>query len=289
MIDWLITTKYNILILEWIGLYPKRHTGYGINFYTCYSIFILSLPLADIVTQTIMIYYILDDLNSLAASMFVLPEKCLVIVKTYKFVNNAKQFQQILNETSSKNFQPKSRMQLSVAQKHLEHYEGLFIVFWGTVTSAVILAVIYPLLASTDERKFFTLAWYPYNSKISPFYEITYAYQSISIAILSEINANVDLIISFLNIFICCQFDILCCKLKHLEENEIISCILHHQQLLKFELISKRTRYRNILFSFAKKCNSFWNAIVLSQFCAGSVILGISLFQLTTVSLKKKT
>lgn len=236
MIDWFLTTKYNTLLLYWIGLYPKNCKSYGLNLYTCYSILILSLPLADILSQTVMIFFILGDLNSLAASMFVLPEKYLVIVKIYKFINNRKQFQQILEEINSNEFQPNSRTQRDIAQKSLKQYKMLFIIFCGIVTGALFLAILYPLLGAIGERKFFTLAWYPYNSKISPFYEITYLYQSISISILSEINANTDLIVSFLNIFVSCQLDVLCCKLRESDEDDIIGCILHHQQILRFDV-----------------------------------------------------
>ncbi|RZB40789.1 7tm 6 domain containing protein [Asbolus verrucosus] len=143
-------------------------------------------------------------------------------------------------------------------------YGSMF--FWST----------YPIFDNSVKKyRLPFLAWYPYNTKISPYYEITYVYQVFGIIFLATTAVSVDNLIAALNVYIGAQFDILCDDVLHLYDvtNEItnfseklIKCVMHHQLILEF----------------AKNSNCFFNWIVLGQFFISGITIGITMFQLTT-------
>ncbi|RZC41867.1 7tm 6 domain containing protein, partial [Asbolus verrucosus] len=121
------------------------------------------------------------------------------------------------------------------------------------------------------------LAWYPYNSKVSPFYEITYVYQIVSISFIAIANSNIDTLIAALNMYIGAQFDILCDDLRNLQDltqsaslsfnEKLTDCIQHHKKIL----------------SFAEDSNNCFNWIIFLQFFASSLSISLTLFQMTVV------
>lgn len=217
-----------------LGLCPKKDNAYNYNVYTSISILISTIVCVDILSQTIEIFFILDDLSVLSAAINTLPEKYIAIAKAYQLTLHAKEFRHIIQEINTQKFQPVNSAQFLAANKCLKMFKLIFISFSSSVVGTIFLGILFPILDKTEEKNFFAQAWYPYDSKISPFYEITYGYQCISIYIIGGIVISVDSFICFQHIFIGCQFDLLCNKLKHTTEDNIYNCIKQHHQILRF-------------------------------------------------------
>ncbi|RZC41406.1 7tm 6 domain containing protein, partial [Asbolus verrucosus] len=84
-------------------------------------------------------------------------------------------------------------------------------------------------------------AWYPYNTKTSPFYEITYVYQVFGTSFIALTNVCIDTLIASLNMYTGTQFDLLCDDLRNLYDpdeegisKKLMTCIKHHKQILRF-------------------------------------------------------
>lgn len=232
---WFITVKYCLSILSLLGLYPKRCINYGFNIYTGYTCLILITVFLDIFCQTVHIFFNLDDVNTLAATIYTLPEKYIVLAKAYQLIYYRKQFQDIIQEVHTAKFQPVNKTQTVLRHKSLKMFKIFFSVYSGSVVTTIFLSALYPILDKTEKKQFFSQAWYPYNSKISPFYEITYVHQCISLYIIAGVIVGVDLFICFQNIFIGCQFDMLCNKLRRSTEQNFINCIKSYRDILRFD------------------------------------------------------
>ncbi|RZC34801.1 7tm 6 domain containing protein [Asbolus verrucosus] len=87
-------------------------------------------------------------------------------------------------------------------------------------------------------------AWYPYNTKQSPIYEITYAYQAVSTWILVSTDVNIDMFLAALMMYVGAQCNILCDNLRNLKNcytengwfdfnDNLIGCIKHHKEILR--------------------------------------------------------
>ncbi|RZC38633.1 7tm 6 domain containing protein, partial [Asbolus verrucosus] len=140
-------------------------------------------------------------------------------------------------------FQPRNAHQRKLIQSNLTAWKLFFWIFLFFATGSVFFWSSYPILDKTvkDYRLPF-FAWYPYNFKISPQYELTYFYQVVAIIYVATVNNNIDTLIAALNMYIGAQFDILCDDVKNLQDDEndsegfntrLKSCIHHHREILK--------------------------------------------------------
>ncbi|RZC32582.1 7tm 6 domain containing protein [Asbolus verrucosus] len=139
------------------------------------------------------------------------------------------------------------------------------------------IAGLWPEDKSVKEHRLPFLAWYPFNEKKSPFYEITYIYQIVSISFIAMTTLSINTLIAALNMYIAAQFDILCDDLRNLRNVtdalsadfnvRLINCVNHHKEILRF----------------AEDSNKFFNWIVFLQFFISAISIGITMFQLTMV------
>ncbi|XP_063925635.1 odorant receptor Or1-like [Zophobas morio] len=123
------------------------------------------------------------------------------------------------------------------------------------------------------------ISWYPYDIKISPFYELAYIHQCLASYYLGAAIANIDMMIAALMVHIGVQCDILCDSFKKLPvlkstgkteddfSKNIITCVQHHKQIL----------------SFAKSSNEFFDKILLGQFATSTIAIAVSLFEMSLV------
>jgi hypothetical protein len=240
--SWRLTIKTNILVLRLLGLWPKLNEGYKFNLYTFYSFSMKAFADGNNLCQTIYIFYIYSDLEALAAIIFVLFTLCLDSVKAYYFIRQIRILKELMVELESKEFQP-TQHQRHLVQPMLNVWTFMYKTLWFTYGTTVLLIAVFPVMdGSFHEHRLPFFAWYPYDTTISPFYEITYFYQIFSVSFLAIVSINVDTLIAALMVFTMSQCDILCDNLKNLStwkhsdyREKLINCIKHHQKILRYE------------------------------------------------------
>ncbi|RZC18441.1 odorant receptor 49b-like [Asbolus verrucosus] len=92
----------------------------------------------------------------------------------------------------------------------------------------------------------------------------------VGIWLLAAANVNTDTLIAALMMYIATQCDILCDDLKNLCQDfdrKLINCVKHHRDIVRF----------------ANNSNKFFSMIVLGQFFTSTVVIALTMFQLTLV------
>ncbi|KAJ3648705.1 hypothetical protein Zmor_020486 [Zophobas morio] len=272
--DWKETIKRNIFMLKILGLWPSGNT-YTIDVYSTYSLIsILAFIYGHNFFQAINIYFIFPDLEAIAGTIFVTLSEMLTMVKTYYVVQNMQMLKQLMVDINEDHFQPRNSTQIKMIEPSLNFWKTTSTLLWGMSGGAVFFWATYPILdGSVKENRLPFLAWYPYDTTISPFYEITYIYQIISVAFIAATTLTIDTLIAALNVFIGAQCDILCDNLKYVFVEDrlnasvakLLSCFNHHKEILRF----------------AYDSNNFFNWIVFVQFFISGASIGITMFQLT--------
>ncbi|RZB66617.1 7tm 6 domain containing protein [Asbolus verrucosus] len=274
--DWTKAIQTNIFLLKIQGLWPEGDGTYQSNVYRLYAIIAILMQTGHVIFQTINLFLTLNDLEATTGIIFMLIEEIMVILKMYCLLKNMKMLKQLLITLNDDLFQPKNLQQRGLVQPSLNA--------WTTIISAVRLFATgwlvswcsFPFLDNTyREHRLPFLAWYPYNSKVSPFYELTYCYQVIAITYLCMANVNIDTLIAALNMYIGAQFDILCDDLRNFHEisenasgttnAKLKKCIHHHREILKF----------------AEQTNEFYNWLLFIQFVVCGISIGLAIFHLT--------
>lgn len=236
--NWLATIRICTCMLKWVGLWPEETKSYKLNFYSCFAFMVLAIFLfINVLLQIILTYLSLHDLNRLVAIMFFLPVEIIGIAKASKLVANAELLWEILDELNCNAFQPIGDLQKKLISKNLTSWKNTFYASWVSAGGAVIFFVSVPLLHSTDQQKMVFLSWYPYSFQETPFYQITYLYQAMSLLVVAITNTNIGLFLSAINMYIGCQFDLLCDQLRNLKydnNQQLIYCLQHYEKIFKY-------------------------------------------------------
>ncbi|RZC36188.1 7tm 6 domain containing protein [Asbolus verrucosus] len=268
--DWKATIKVNIYCLWLVGLWPEDDTGYKFNFYSTYATisinFFISVLGILAAINSFMVDIKFEDSEEL--TLYFIGE-ILAHIKIYMFVKNMTLLKQLVTTLNNGRFQPKCLRQRLLIEPALNFWKMVYNAFTASGGPVISLWVLLPLLNKSRELPL--SFWYPYNTKTSLVYEMTYLHQVVSIFYTLIAVYNIDMLIAALMVFIGAQCDILSDNLRSLQANtaasfnkKLINSIKHHQEIL----------------SFAKNCNQFFNVTLLGQFLASSVILSLILYRL---------
>ncbi|KAJ3663340.1 hypothetical protein Zmor_007629 [Zophobas morio] len=274
-IDYTLTIKQNLLFLKLVGLWPAS----GNDFYRLYT-FVVTVFIMGLYNffRVMNIFYVYTDLQVLTATIYLTVTDVTVLVKSCVFIRNVKTLERLILTLNCDLFRPKNQHQIELVYSGLKAWTVAYRLFWTLVFTCLFMWTVSPLTGPS--RQLPVPAWYPYDTKISPNYEITYVCQVISIWILATANMNMDSLIAALMMYIGTQCDILCDDLKYLPK--LVTKQGEDETEFNKKLVDCVIRHRTIL-SFAEDSNKSYNAIILAQFFTSSLAIALSMFQLTLV------
>ncbi|RZC34234.1 7tm 6 domain containing protein, partial [Asbolus verrucosus] len=278
--DWKRIMNTNIILLKIMGLWPGGNETYKSNFYMLWSIFSITLfTVGHPFFQTINMIFIFDDFEAIIATIYVTLSEFLIILKAYLIIKNMKILKQLMVTLECDLFQPRNTEQIILFERGLKFWKLNISLFWMMAAGTVFFWSTYPIFDnSVHERRLPFLAWYPFNAKISPYYEITYIYQVIGIIFAAGTALSAAALVTAFYMYIAAQFIILCDDVKYLYDirknsstdfkMKLINCVTHHRAILKF----------------ANDASKFSNWIIFGQFFTSVITLALTMFQLTTVA-----
>lgn len=235
--NWLDTLRICLFMLRGVGLWPKETKRYGFNGYTFYAFVVLTIfPVINLSLQITKAYFVISDPTALVSLIYILPAQIIGIIKGLKLIFNQPTLCKFVDEINSDVFQPKNLDQKKLIGNNLKQWQIIFLAAWLTAGGSCLFFMFSVLRDKSEERKLIFLSWFPYNYEESPFYQITYIYQSISISVIAMVNTNIGLFLSALNMYTGCQFDLLCDnlrKLKYNHEHKLLESLKHYQEISK--------------------------------------------------------
>ncbi|KAJ3663364.1 hypothetical protein Zmor_007646 [Zophobas morio] len=273
--NWKVIIRANLFILNLLGLWPKSEKHYSFNVYTFYALVLNITVDATNIFQAAYIFVIFKDLQAVTGIIFVLVTEIAASIKIFYFVRRISLVQYLTKELDCEEFQPRNIEQKEIAQRSLNLWLLIYRSFWITTSTDLCFLFFFPLMdGSYKEYRLPFWAWYPFDTKNSPMYEIMYIYQVGSSWFLASCDVIMDTIFAALMTYIMAQCDILCHDLRNITEDDdsystkFIRCIKHHKKILRF----------------AKITNKCFNEISLWQFFTSSACLALTMFQLTVVA-----
>jgi hypothetical protein len=286
--DWTSTIKINILILRIVGLWPQEH-GYSLNFYTFYAILSVGIcGFAQSCFQTVKLFGNLNDLEIVTGTAFLCFSELLVVLKMFYLARNIKTFRLHLVTLNSDMFQPTSE-QIKLVLPDLKLWKLMYKLLWCSISVAIVFWSLVPIVdTSFQERQLPFLAWYPFDAKTSPFFEMTYIHQTVSICYITAVNVNLDTLIAAMSMYTGAQLDILSNNLRKLRpeefEEELTRCVEHHKEIVKYVPKLVCFLWCKMFLRFAKTFNSAFNWTIFVQFFASAISIGFSMFLMTIAS-----
>ena len=240
--DWMDNIKINLLIMNFMGLWPTGDTSYKPGFYMLYTTVIVILVASHILSEVINIYFVRDNLEMVVGIIYIILIEIMAATKAVIVIRKMKTLKNTVKLIQSDWFQPQNNTQILLIQPSINFWKLIYKVFVTASIGCNIFWMIPLLSSSTMKKQLPFLAWYPYDAAVSPLYEITYVFQLVSTGYLTFISINVDALICVFNVYSCCQFDLLSDNLRNLEfindnpcetRASLIWCITHHEQILR--------------------------------------------------------
>nr|XP_015838103.1 PREDICTED: putative odorant receptor 71a isoform X3 [Tribolium castaneum] len=272
--DWKKTIKINIITLQAVGFWPKGDDSFKFNLYGLWTaISFTCIIFCHNFFQAVSIYFILNDLKAVTAVIFLNLSELLGILKSYYLIKNMPKLKQLMITLNKPLFQPKNERQIKLIEPNLKFWKQMYNLYWVMSSGALFFWATFPIFDNSikDHRLPF-IAWFPFDTTVSPFYEIAYVHQVVGIIFVAISTVGVDTLIAALSMYIGAQIDLLCDNLRHLTgpnfNNELLNCIHHHKTILRF----------------ANNSNEFFNWIAFFQFFISATSIGITLFQMTVVT-----
>lgn len=240
--NWKAAIRINIIKLQVVGLWPKGNNLYSCNLYTGWTIMAIALFIyAHNFFQVLYMILNINDLKAITSTAFINLSELTGILKSYYLIQNMRILKKLMFTLTTKMFQPKNKFQKTLIDQNIKSWKTIYFLYWSMSGSAIFFWSTFPILdKSTKVYRLPFMAWYPFNTKTSPNYELTYIYQIVSILCVAFTVLGTDTLIAALNTFIGTQFDLLCDDIKHMFDDltgdmdqKLINCIIHHRKILR--------------------------------------------------------
>ena len=242
--DWSHSTiRINILMLKIVGLCTKTAQTSTFSSYKLYSFFtVVVLMGGHNFFQVANIFFVYTDLEALTSNIIVASGSVLVSIKVFFFQRNLKIFNKLVLSLNNEIFQPKNETQRGSAEFAVWFYKLVYVSSFSVFFVASFAWLLLPIFTNGVQQKQLPFpAWYPYDSTVSPFYELSYLYQCFAIFYLLTSVVHIDTLIFFFMMYIIAQCDLLCDNLRnirhdgHCSANKlIIDCVKQHRAIVRY-------------------------------------------------------
>ncbi|KAJ3663617.1 hypothetical protein Zmor_007864 [Zophobas morio] len=264
--DWESNLKINIMIMRLIGLWPDGDGTYRPGFYLTYSATVLTLVACHLLSEIVSIYFVRDDLEKVAEAIYIVLTEISTAVKTafviikIRFIKSC-----IANLKNDQLLQPKNQDQVIMIQSSIAIWKFVYTSF---IVGCFGVNLFWMITSMNFEEKYALpfLAWYPYNSKRSPQYEVTYAFQMGCTCFLTLSALCVDALICVFNVYVGCQFEFLSDNLRSFASSEdrngseagkkLVRCIAHHKEILRYVLLCAKFNENIVIVYTRDTCNA---------------------------------
>lgn len=209
--------KTNIKIFQLLGLWPEQEKISETSLlWKSYLILMQVFCLGVFNLQQIIYLCLIDDFSLFVATGFSLMSTILASIKAYIFLTRFRLVRKIVNTLDTDNFQPKNTQQEETVRHNFNIQKRINIAF---------MTIVFGIVAARCAEPFFTNdtylpynCWYPYDFKKSPYYELSWIHQLISVYYCCVVIVNFDMFAVTLMIYIGQECDMLVNTVENIEE-----------------------------------------------------------------------
>ncbi|CAL1676380.1 unnamed protein product [Lasius platythorax] len=214
--------------------------------YDAYTVFMIILLYTFLVSQFLDIIWNVESAEDFTENFYATLASVVSCSKMLSLLVNRNNINTLTNILVEKPYRPLEVDEMKIRYKfdRLIHTNTLCYTILVETTCACITMT--SLLTEFRKGNLTYRAWLPYDYDSSTIvFCLTYAHQLISLTAGSLVNVACDSLICGLLVQICCQIEILECRLSKLsnEHNNLRDCVRHHDSILKYALrLNKKFR-----------------------------------------------
>ncbi|KAK9309141.1 hypothetical protein QLX08_001100 [Tetragonisca angustula] len=261
---------WNRSIMKYAGIWPEERKWNRPSSYVVLIPFLSMLCFAC-APQTINLPFIIHDFNLVVENLSNNVTFTLSLMKTVVFWMNGKPLKSLLKciakDWATVKTKTERETMVNIARATRMIMIGCSMMCQLVVACYVILRLIF---MEYDDNKMFVRGYYPYDTTVSPNYELTMIGQAIAGAYSASIYSSVDSFVAMLILHACGQISNLKNNLREIHSNDKIDL----QTRLK-EIVEKH----NYINRFAETVENCFNIMLLIQMLGCTVQLCFQAFQ----------
>ncbi|KAJ3656614.1 hypothetical protein Zmor_015677 [Zophobas morio] len=272
----------NIKLIHFFGYFsPEFHNSTIKIIYFFYRLGFLSfIFFSCFLTQLANMIDSFGDIERMTDASFLLFTNIVQCLKLYCFMNYASRIWKLVHSMNAEVFKPRNQTQCEILTKEIKLSKTISVLFLLACTLTCISWGVSPLLdrTSDDGIRLPLSGWYPFRTDRSPGFEFVYIYQILSTWVNGLGDISMDTCVSGTIMFISAQLSVLRDALetmKHTKNSD--------HQTINEALVRNVVHFKNIV-QFAEEVTFLFTAGITGQFVVGVVIVCMSMFQMSLVS-----
>ncbi|KAJ3656615.1 hypothetical protein Zmor_015678 [Zophobas morio] len=274
--------RLNIKLIHFFGYFsPEFHNSKIKVFYFFYRLGFLSfIFFLCFLTQLANMIDSFGDIERMTDASFLFLTNMVQCLKLYCFIHNASRIWKLVYSMNTEVFRPRNQAQYEILRKEIKMSKIILSLYLLACTLTCISWGVSPLLdrTSDDGIRLPLSGWYPFSTDTSPGFEFVYFYQILSTWINGLGDISMDTCISGTIMFISAQLSVL----KDAVETMKPTSSSDHPTI-KEALVRNVTHFKTIV-QFAEEATFLFTASITGQFVVGVVIVCMSMFQMSLVS-----
>ncbi|XP_046745104.1 odorant receptor Or1-like [Diprion similis] len=276
--------KFLVNNLKLGGSWPPINAGK--KAYLTWSVIITNLTLGHLLfVQTAFVVAGWRATEKIASAVALLMNNYIHAWKVYVVFRYQKRIQRLLDDAEAKNVlsdpELEKNLEYQMSWASFMHYGSFQLMGLAACTFWTLSPAIRSLKDETD-RVLPLNGWYPYNTFSSPFYEITFVYQTVTVVMCCVQNISIDgMIVGFMGV-ICCKFQLL--KIRINEIGRSVDECQRSESLINRIYVGNELRQKLVLcikehvaiFEYAREFENIFNCAIFLQFLENSLVICIS-------------
>ncbi|XP_025265984.1 odorant receptor Or1-like [Camponotus floridanus] len=264
--------QFTFKILTIIGCWqPESWSSCMRTVYDVYTVFIVILLHTFLITQFLDIIWNVDNAEDFTENFYATLATFVSCSKMLSLLLNRNNIDTLTNILVEKPYRPLDIDEMIIWNKFDKLVYINTLCYTILIVTTSICFTLTSLLTEFRKRNLTYRAWLPYDYNSSTIvFCLTYAHQVISLTAGSFITVACDSLICGLLVHICCQIEILECRLNKIsnDHNNLHDCIFHHDSIFKYAL----------------RLNKKFRMTIAMQFIVSMMVICSNLYQMTKSS-----
>ncbi|XP_070156645.1 odorant receptor Or1-like isoform X1 [Polyergus mexicanus] len=242
-------------------------TPYKRLVYYVYTIFILLLIHTFMLSQLMDLIITVDNSDDFTDNFYMLLAMIVSCCKMFALLMNRNNIEILINILMKKPLQPIESDEMEIRQKYEKLIQSNTFHYVILVETTCLCVTVTSLLTEFKKGKLTFRAWLPFDYSSPLLFLFVYAHQLISFTVGSVHHVACDSLICGLLVHICCQLEILECRIRKGTRNPKIlrDCVFQH----------------NHIFKFAHMVNDKFRITIFIQFVVSTLVVCFNLYQFT--------
>ncbi|KAL6422691.1 hypothetical protein ACFW04_010732 [Cataglyphis niger] len=258
---------FKILIICGCWIPDSWRTSYKRLIYHAYTIFIMLLIHTFMLSQLLDLILTVDNADDFTDNFYMLLAMIVSCCKMFTLLINRSNIVMLIDILVRKPCRPDQSDEIEIQQKFDRLIQTNTLYYAILVETTCVCIAVTSLLTEFSKGRLTFRAWLPFNYTSPSLFRIVYIHQLIGLTAGSVLHVACDGLICGLLVHVCCQIEIMECRLRKISRNR--------------DILRKSLLQHNIVFRLASLVNEKFSLTILIQFIVSTLVVCFNLYQFT--------